>query len=252
MIGSSTDKQWERFGATDPYFGVITHPKYHRQNLTDAGRAEFFASGAAVVEEVLGTIRRYLDPTFSPSRVLDFGCGVGRLLIPFAAHAAEVVGADVAPSMLKEAAANCRTAGLNNVVLLQSDDTLSGMEGTFDLIHSYIVFQHIPVTRGERIFSRLLDRLRPGGVGAVHFTHVVPRHGPRVVTWLKHWLPYRHTLTNLAHGRSLGTPVLEMYAYDLARILHLVQQLGTRELHLQFSDHGGALGVMLYFRRPVS
>ena len=251
IFESDTDKQWERFGATDPYFGVVTHPKYHKQNLTDSDRAEFFASGTALVAEVFATVRRHLDPAFSPSRVLDFGCGVGRLVIPFAAHAAEVVGVDVSPSMLKEAEANCRRAGVNNVVLLRSDDSVGVLGGTFDLIHSYIVFQHIPVARGERIFSRLLDRLQPGGIGAVQFTYVTPDHGTHIVDWLKRWLPYRDVVSNLVHGRPLAAPVLRMHAYDLDRILHMVQRLGVREFHMTFSDHSGALGVMLFFRRPV-
>jgi hypothetical protein len=30
----------------------------------------------------------------------------------------------------------------------------------------------------------------------------------------------------------------------------LVQSAGIREMHVEFTDHGGELGVVLYFRRP--
>ena len=97
--------------------------------------------------------KRHLDPSFSPKSVLDFGCGTGRLVIPLAEIADYVLGLDVSESMLWEARKNCKAHALNNVQLLKSDDTLSCLDGCFDFIHSFIVFQHIPVKRGIRIFA---------------------------------------------------------------------------------------------------
>jgi hypothetical protein len=37
------------------------------------------------------------------------------------------------------------------------------LKGKYDFIHSYIVFQHIPVERGKRIFEKLLAHLETGG-----------------------------------------------------------------------------------------
>jgi len=148
----STDIAWEEWGRRDPYFGVITNPKFRRSELNDHSKREFFESGQSHAHGVLTTIRRFIDPGFAPRTVLDFGCGVGRLLIPFAKVADEVVGLDVSPSMLKEARRNCDEHGLSNIRLLDSDDSLSTVTGTFDLIHSCIVFQHIPPERGRAIF----------------------------------------------------------------------------------------------------
>ena len=108
----------------------------------------------------------HVDAALSPQRILDFGCGVGRVVIPFAQIAADVVGMDVSPSMLAEARSNCTAGGTTNVTLLRSDDILSTVEGTFDLVHSCIVLQHIEVPRGTALFAQLVRRIRPGGVGA--------------------------------------------------------------------------------------
>jgi ubiquinone/menaquinone biosynthesis C-methylase UbiE len=51
-------------------------------------------------------IRRHINPEFAPRKILDFGCGVGRSPVAFAAMAEEVVGLDVSPAMLREARAN--------------------------------------------------------------------------------------------------------------------------------------------------
>ena len=54
---------------------------------------------------------------------------------------------------------------------MESDDDLSKVTGTFDLIHSFIVLQHIATSRGEKIFRRMLSLLNEGGIGFLHFTY---------------------------------------------------------------------------------
>jgi SAM-dependent methyltransferase len=168
---SDTDLDWEAWGARDPYFGVLTHERFRAGRIDDAARREFFRTGAEHVEHVLALCRRHLDPGFTPRRVLDFGCGVGRVAIPFARHAHEVVGVDVSISMLAEARANCDAQGCTNVVLLPSDDALSAVTGRFDLVHSYIVLQHVDPMRGLSLTGRLIECLRPGGIGVLHVTY---------------------------------------------------------------------------------
>ena len=89
--------------------------------------------------------------------MLDYGCGVGRLVVPFSKIGAHVVGMDVSESMLEEAKINCDSNGLDNVVLLKADDNLSALDHKFDLINSYIVFQHIPVSRGLTILKNMIS-----------------------------------------------------------------------------------------------
>ncbi len=145
----STDLEWERWGKENPYFGVCTVEKFRVENLTPESRAEFFAGGEADVKKVLRICREQFDPAFQPETVLDFGCGVGRMLIPFAEVAKQVVGIDVSPSMLQECRKNCEEKSITNIELLQSKDNLLQVTGEFDLIHSYIVFQHISTDKGR-------------------------------------------------------------------------------------------------------
>src|SRR5262245_36930981 len=77
-----TDSDWEHFARTDPYWAVLTCDQYRRANLDGGGRAAFFESGAEHIGWVERTLRKHFDPDFAPQRALDFGCGVGRLLLP--------------------------------------------------------------------------------------------------------------------------------------------------------------------------
>lgn len=250
----STDEAWEAWGQRDPYYGVITNPKFRAGGITGAARAEFFASGHAHAHYVMAMIHRHIDPGFSPRSVLDFGCGVGRLLAPFAALANEVVGADVSPSMLAEARANCDAQGLAGVRLVVSDDALSRLGGQFDLVHSFIVFQHVPVGRGRAIFAALLKCLAPGGVGAVHFTYSKARYADT------HGIaPPEETALPSAEGQApaplpAGAPApdpeMQMNPYPMNEILFLVQRAGVLRFHADFTDHGGEMGVFFFFQAP--
>jgi SAM-dependent methyltransferase len=251
MPGVEPDEAWEAYGKRDPYFGVLADERYRSSRLDDRARAEFFRTGEEHVASVLATVRRRLDAEFRPSRALDFGCGVGRLLVPLAAICEEVVGVDVSESMLAEAHRNCERRAIDNVRLVRSDDGLTAVRGRFDLVHSVIVFQHIPPPRGLEILRALLEVLEDGGVGVLHFTFA--RRAPRLrrtVHWLRKRVPLVHGAVNLVQGRPFSYPMMQMNDYDLARVLEILQRAGVTESFVELTDHGGHLGAMLYFRKP--
>lgn len=263
-----TDVAWQLWGERDPYFGVITDPRFRLARLDDAARVDFFASGRTHVRHILRMCRTQFGASFAPQRVLDFGCGVGRLLIGFAESAPEVVGLDVSPAMLAEARRNCDTHGAGQVQLLASDDQLSCLQGSFDLVHSVIVFQHIEPTRGRQMTARLIEHLRPGGVAALHFTYAKARYAeaygqppqptPPAPPSPPAPSPRRWGLVPRAPAAAprpdstarQADPEMQMNPYRLNDILFLVQGCGTRSCHLEFTDHGGELGVIAYFQRP--
>ena len=109
-----SDRNWTQFGQTDPYCAVVTDEKYRRGQLSADHLAEFFETGRRHVEWTFGMIHRHFQPDLRPRRALDFGCGVGRLVIPLAARCEQVVGADIAPGMLEEAKKNCAQRNITN------------------------------------------------------------------------------------------------------------------------------------------
>ena len=106
MIDS--DKEWEKLGRSDPYYGVLSCEKFRKQGLEATSLAEFFDSGHDHINRVLEISRHYFDAGFAPSRALDVGCGVGRCTIPLARLCRSVTGVDVSESMLEESANNLR------------------------------------------------------------------------------------------------------------------------------------------------
>lgn len=249
-----TDQDWEKWGAAEPYFGVLTQEKFKSASLDQVTKAEFFQSGNAHVEETIARCRRLAGESFNPASALDFGCGVGRTTLPLARICDKVVGIDVSPSMLREAQRNVELAGLQNVDLRLSDDTLSRVPERFDLVHSHIVLQHIPVARGMRILAELVDRVGPDGMGSIQLTYTksyqildaeiqenlllrILRKTKRVFRKLVNFVQASHA------------PVMEMNHYNLSRVFYLMQTRGVNIINVEFTNHGGELGVRLIFHK---
>ncbi|HUF65656.1 MAG TPA: class I SAM-dependent methyltransferase [Gemmatimonadaceae bacterium] len=249
------DRAWEWFGATDPYFAVLTDDRYSGPRLSTAALEEFFASGERYTVALFDLLDRSIAPGFAPARALDFGCGVGRVLIPLSRRCEEVVGVDVSQSMLQVALRNCQEQGIANAALLRGDDELTAVSGTFDFIHSFIVFQHIPVARGEALTRRLLELLRQDGVGALHYTYDVQWPGMTgISTWAKLHVPLARTVANLIKRRPIPTPVMQMNAYSLSRLMRILHDAGCEQVCMRGTLHteeGGltARGVMVTFRK---
>lgn len=249
VFTTESDQSWERLGQEDAYFGVVSHPRFKNAHEQGPSRDEFFESGERYIEDTLAKIRLALAPVFAPKRALDFGCGVGRLVIPLAHHVDEVVGVDVSSGMLEEARRNCSREGLKNVTLLESDDQLSMVHGKFDFISSYIVLQHIPIKRGEKIVSLLTERLAPGGVGALHVSFASTRPWWRqIISDAQTRIPLIHLLTNILKGRQLTYPHMQMNRYKLNRLFEIIRKGGSRQVLCEFTNHSGTIGAILYFQ----
>ena len=105
-----SDKHWEKFGKEEPYYWVTTRAKYHGHSIDQEKLREFFAEGENYRQILYETIRRYLTPDFAPIRILGFGCGVGRILLPMARHCESAVGLDISQPMLNKAIRHKRGA----------------------------------------------------------------------------------------------------------------------------------------------
>jgi 2-polyprenyl-3-methyl-5-hydroxy-6-metoxy-1,4-benzoquinol methylase len=244
--------RWERL-ARDPYYAVLNEDGFRQGQAAVDARSRFDSSGERDVGTTLAEIRRFVDPAFRPTRALDFGCGVGRLTIPLASECGHVTGVDISQAMIEEARRNCEARQLANVTLVTSDRFFQATEpstSSFDFIHSYIVFQHIPPRAGRWLAAALLQRLAPKGVGALHFTFA--RRAPavrRLVHRMRKAVPLLNVLVNLVQRRPLLEPLIPMYQYDLTDLFALLGDHGCEHVHVRLTDHGGHLGAMLLFRR---
>jgi SAM-dependent methyltransferase len=246
-----TDDVWAFYGEHDPYFGVLTDDAFLSGSLTEESRQEFFSTGQSYVESLRETIGKQLCSSFAPTRALDFGCGVGRITLPLARFCSTVVGVDISEAMLAEARHNSEREGLTNIEFMRSDDDLSSLTGTFDFIHSFIVFQHITPERGLAMMKRILHVLTEGGIGALHFTYfddLTPLERARYILYMR--VPALWALKNKMLLRP-SHPMLQMHNYSLSKLFRLLQTENCHKLSVQFSYHGKFGGVILLFEKTT-
>lgn len=250
MAPINSDREWEKFGQKDPYYGVVSLDKFRRENLGPEALREFFQTGEEHVAFLMATIQATMAPSFHPRRALDFGCGVGRIAIPLARACESVTGVDVSGAMLAEAGRKAGEMGIPNLELTLSDDALTRITGRFDFIHAFLVFQHIRRNRGERIMERLIGLLEAGGVGIFQVIYDREVSLPvRVVGFLRRTVPLANYLTNLFYGKPVGEPLMEKNVYDLNRLMKLLQHNGCGDVHLRFHGRGRMRSAIIFFRK---
>ncbi len=107
---------------------------------------DFFESGERDVARHVDPFLREmnLDPT--GKRMVEIGCGVGRMTFALAKRFGEVHGVDISSEMIQRAMGYKEKLGFKNVSfqLGSGNDLLGLSDGSFDFCFSFIVLQHIP------------------------------------------------------------------------------------------------------------
>jgi len=240
-----TDRQWERWGRQNPYFAVTSKDSYRRE-LFEGHRAEFFQTGEILISDVLNQLERTMGREVERRCALDFGCGVGRLVIPLAARFERVVGVDVSPSMLREAGKNCDRLAIHNVEFHLSDDSLRLLTQRYDFVNSYAVFQHIPPRRGYKILDRLLGLVAPTGGTMIHLS--LRRRSSKlkkIVYFTKHRVPLAVVIFNVLQGKRWNEPLMQMNEYDLPELLKIFARHGMQNVQVTLELHGDDLTARL-------
>jgi SAM-dependent methyltransferase len=168
-------KNWDEFGKTDPLWAILTDPE-KRNGRWDA--QEFFRRGEAEVAEILACAGA-LEIPFNRRRVLDFGCGVGRLSQALCRHFEECIGVDIAPSMIDLAEQYNSHGSRCRYYVNEADNLRLFPDEHFDFICSSIVLQHMQPTYSKKYIEEFLRVLTPGGllVFQIPSEHNVPRPG---------------------------------------------------------------------------
>lgn len=166
-------------------------------NWTDE---EFFASGETTVAEEILTDMENICQGKAPSqmRVLEIGCGAGRVTRALAKLFGEVHAVDVSGEMVRLARAALRNFPKASIYQNNGQDLAVVPELEFDFAFSSIVFQHIPSREIIENYVREVHRLlRPGAL-------------------FKFQVQGASTLETRADDTWLGVPFSEQQAKEMA------------------------------------
>ncbi len=193
----------------------------------DAGLA-----GSSLFHVDLEYVRRHC-PT--PGRLIDLGCGTGRLLLPFARQGYRVLGVDLSAEMLKVAAEKARAASVA-VDLLHAN--LTALEAIPDASFDYAVclFSTLGMVLGadqrRAVVAHAYRLLRPGGRFILHVHN----------RWFNFWDPtgrkwlIRDWLRSWREGESgdrvmpthQGIAGLTLHLFTRREVIRLLKDAGFR------------------------
>ncbi|MEX2511827.1 MAG: class I SAM-dependent methyltransferase [Cyclobacteriaceae bacterium] len=250
-MNSESMDTWKYLGKNDPYFGVLSDEKYRMGKLSEDRLSEFFDTGKVFVEQTRKRVWDLFGTEISNLSVLDFGCGVGRLAIPFAGFSdKEVLGIDISEEIIQRAITHQQTYNQKNLSFQTYDGENLNQIGNFDFINSYIVFQHIEPRKGMMLLRQLLDHLNWGGILQVQLTH-----GQRLPlpTYLNFYLrtkfrPYNFIYSSLKNRKLGAEPTMQMNHYSPKKLFGLFSEF-SNQVHVEFTDHGGHLGAFYLLKK---
>ena len=222
MTLRDVQRNWDAMGRRNPLTAILT-----TRLSWDVG--EFFETGRREVEGLLHDIGE-LDTGFDVGRALDFGCGVGRLAQSLADHYEEVIGVDIAPSMIEKADTLNRHGGRCRYVVNGEDNLRVFPDGFFDLIYSNITLQHVKPVHALNYVKEFLRTLSRRGIMVFHMPSV------KIGRKLMDYLPEGAAV--LVQRLVLGG-AMEMHGIERDTLIRFIEENGGAVLKVKPSDSAG-------------
>lgn len=203
--------------------GSAAQQKQYWQNRSEGFEKYYFHSGKSIIRRF---IRGFLDKRTSHiisllgetrgQRVLDLGCGSGRLLAAVAQGAAWVTGVDYSPKMLEAARRRLGEEEIKNCDLILADAAAVPLEsGSYDIV----------------ICAGLLDYLPDMGMALQEIRRLLKKSGRAVITIPSKNTPFflfRHAFGGYLRRFFFGLPPV-LNARTKKQMLKLLDQHGLTE-----------------------
>ena len=219
----SLRRHWDEYGRSDPLWAILTAPdkKGNRWSID-----EFLQTGRDEIDVLIA----YLDArglTHRRRRALDFGCGAGRLTHALAHYFDEVIGVDIAASMI-DVATQLHASKPNIEFRVNTSNRLESVASdSIDLVYTLLVLQHIPPRYVREYLAEFVRVLTPGGVLVFQLPSgdalpvKVEGHG------LKRLLPRRAISVIRAVRRWREFPRMESHGLPRREVEQLLADLGA-------------------------
>lgn len=224
------ERYWDRRARDDAVHFVDS-----RQARGTPDLPAFWEAGEQALDGLLGELGASLS---GDERVVEIGCGIGRLTRALAPRVQSVDALDISEEMLTQAREH--NPGLANVRWLHGDGTTLNPlpDAAYDACISFVVFQHLPdpeLTYGY--VGEIARVLRPGGWAAFQVSNDLQLHErPTGLRWVK------HVLTN----RTYHHPAWYGSAVEIPRLREVAGQGG---LEIERVENEGSLYCMVRARR---
>ena len=190
---------WDDFAERDAMF-------YIQCERSDWTQEEFFADGRSH----FGAVLQWVGDRVQRGKMLDLGCGLGRLTVAAAPHFESVVGMDISSKMVEEARSLDPPANVS-FVQITSPGLPELEDDSLDFAICFSVFQHIPDEDVIAGYTKAISRaLRPTGRAVLHFD-TEPESGLRtLLLGLPDWMLPRKNRRFMRRARRDSTRIRDL------------------------------------------
>jgi SAM-dependent methyltransferase len=161
---------WDTLAELDPLWTILSDPE---KKFGKWDPAEFFGTGELEAKRVLAMCRSN-GVNVSYGKLLDFGCGVGRMTRAFSGFFESCTGIDVSEKMIS-LAKKYNSERPNCDFVASSSERLPFPDQSFDFVFTVLVLQH--VSRKTTILQYIGEFIRvvkDKGIVVFHLPNKVP------------------------------------------------------------------------------
>ena len=178
-----------------PAYRLIPAARFHLFTPAFELQCAAIGRGASFVKRVIHTVQIPLN-----ARVLDAGCGTGRLAraVKIRCPDAEVAGLDADPRILTLASRKAARRNLDVKFFEVLVEAIPFPDESFDLVFSVLVLHHLPGEAKEQACREIFRVLRPAGRAII--ADYGPPHGwpAGLVATVMRWGRFERTAENFA------------------------------------------------------
>jgi ubiquinone/menaquinone biosynthesis C-methylase UbiE len=162
------DLTWEEKARLNPLFAVMSDEVF-KDSGTEFNEQQlktFYEQGERFWKKWL---RQMLwdksEDEIRNTSILEYGCGMGRIINQAAAMGMKAAGLDISSSQLEYARNFCPNAKNIDFLLLDEKGAIPVGDGAFDIVYSYAVLQHIKQSSAlESAISEICRVVKKGGL----------------------------------------------------------------------------------------
>ncbi len=209
-------ENWDALGEDDAYWAVLSDPSKINNGWE---LTEFYKTG---IQTIRALQRHVKDAGIKYGKVLDFGCGPGRLTQALAMRSSSVVGVDISDSMISKARAYNKFPEKVRYQVNEKPSLADFESNSFHLVFSLITLQHIEPQYSTAYIKEFVRVCKPGG----HILFNLPTEPPHFFKVLKTLVGHSgiNLIRKIYYRKS---SVIEMHPVSEDAVLNIAKENGA-------------------------
>ena len=228
----SSNKEWKKWGKTDPLFGVASWAGRDKKGANPWTDEEFYALGVSDWKDFRKHWESYGVDNAS---CLEIGCGAGRITKQLATYFCEVHALDVSSDIIEYAKKRIERPSVIFHVSNGSDIPLD--DQSMSAVFSTHVFQHFDsLVAAKKYFGEIARVMKPSGTVMIHLPiYKWPRMGRifrRIYKVQKHLEDVKARAKRLLMDYGMAKPIMRSLIYPVEFFYEVLPGLGFIDIEV--------------------